>query len=115
MSHAKSQNILFIYAISPGLDIGYSNPKDVAALKRKLDQVKQLGNPAFALLFDDIEPELSETDKEVFNSFATAQVSITNEVYQHLSQSIFRFCPTGMILLLSKTRKYSLLIFYLNH
>ena len=94
MNFAKSQNILFIYALSPGLDIIYSSQKDVAALKRKLDQVKHLGNPAFALLFDDIEPELNETDKEVFNSFATAQVSITNEIYQHLGQPTFLFCPT---------------------
>lgn len=94
MKQAKHYNILFIYAISPGLDINYSNSKDVQALKRKLDQVKQLGDSAFALLFDDIEPELNETDKERFNSFASAQVSVTNEVYQHLGQPIFLFCPT---------------------
>lgn len=94
INNAKSNNILFIYAISPGLDIGYSNPKDLQALKRKLDQVKQLGCPSFALLFDDIEPELNESDREVFKSFASAQVSVTNEIYQHLDQEIFLFCPT---------------------
>lgn len=36
---AKENDIQFIYAISPGLDILYSNPKDVLALKRKLEQV----------------------------------------------------------------------------
>lgn len=94
MNNAKSQNILFIYALSPGLDIVYSNPKDIAALKRKLDQVKQLGEPAFALLFDDIDIELNASDKEVFNSFASAQVAVTNEVYDHLKQPTFLFCPT---------------------
>ena len=32
-------DIDFYYAISPGLDITYSNAKEVACLKRKLDQV----------------------------------------------------------------------------
>ncbi len=54
------------------------------------------GCTAFALLFDDIEVEMSEGDKEHFNSFAQAQVSVTNEVFQHLNQpSKFLFCPTG--------------------
>lgn len=39
ISAAKQHNVEFVYAISPGLDITFSNPKEVAALKRKLDQV----------------------------------------------------------------------------
>ena len=66
----------------------------VATLKRKLDQVAQLGCKAFALLFDDIEAEMSKPDKEAFQSFAAAQVSVTNEIYQHLGQPKFLFCPT---------------------
>ncbi|XP_013779200.1 protein O-GlcNAcase-like isoform X1 [Limulus polyphemus] len=91
---AKENGVIFIYALSPGLDIGYSNPKEVACLKRKLEQVAQFGCNAFALLFDDIEPDISEADKELFQSFGHAQVSVTNEVYQHLSQPMFLFCPT---------------------
>lgn len=91
---AKDQNITFYYALSPGLDITYSSQKEVAALKRKLEQVSQFGCNAFALLFDDIEPEMSEADKEVFQSFAHAQVSVTNECYQHLGQPKFLLCPT---------------------
>lgn len=91
---AKDNGIVFYYALSPGLDIVYSNPKEVACLRRKLEQVSQFGCEAFALLFDDIEPEISQTDKEVFQSFAQAQVSITNEVYQNLGQPKFLFCPT---------------------
>ena len=71
-----------------------TNSKEVAALKRKLDQVAQLGCKAFALLFDDIEAEMSKPDKEAFQSFAHAQVSITNEIYQHLGQDKFLFCPS---------------------
>ena len=36
---AKEHGIEFIYAISPGLDITFSNQKEVSTLKRKLDQV----------------------------------------------------------------------------
>lgn len=39
ISAAKEHSIEFIYAISPGLDITFSNQKEVSALKRKLDQV----------------------------------------------------------------------------
>lgn len=91
----KENNIAFFYALSPGLDITYSSPKEMATLKRKLDQVAQFGCTAFALLFDDIEPEMSEPDKEAFQSFAQAQVSVTNEIYEHLNQPKgFLFCPT---------------------
>ncbi|GLV34255.1 O-GlcNAcase [Carabus blaptoides fortunei] len=91
---ARDQNISFCYALSPGLDITYSSAKEVTALKRKLEQVSQFGCTAFALLFDDIEPEMSEADKEIFQSFAHAQVSVTNEIFQHLGQPRFLLCPT---------------------
>lgn len=39
ISSAKEHGIEFIYAISPGLDITFSNQKEVSTLKRKLDQV----------------------------------------------------------------------------
>ncbi|XP_054167405.1 protein O-GlcNAcase-like isoform X2 [Oppia nitens] len=91
---AKESSIEFIYALSPGLDISYSSAKDMLCLKRKLEQVSQFGCNAFALLFDDIEPEISESDKEVFQSFASAQVSVSNEIYQSLGQPRFLFCPT---------------------
>ncbi|KAF5298117.1 hypothetical protein FQA39_LY02541 [Lamprigera yunnana] len=94
ISAAKENNVTFYYALSPGLDITYSSTKEITALKRKLEQVAQFGCIAFALLFDDIEPEMSEADKEIFQSFAHAQVSVTNEIYQHLGQPKFLLCPT---------------------
>ena len=60
---AKENDVMFYYAISPGLDMVYSSSKEVNFLKRKLEQVAEFGCDAFAILFDDIEPELSETDK----------------------------------------------------
>lgn len=73
---ANENGITFFYALSPGIDITYSNSKEVLTLKRKLEQVSQFGCNAFALLFDDIDPEMSEADKEVFQSFAHAQVGL---------------------------------------
>uniref|UniRef100_A0A3B5M4N5 O-GlcNAcase like n=1 Tax=Xiphophorus couchianus TaxID=32473 RepID=A0A3B5M4N5_9TELE len=95
ISAAEKNRVEFIYAISPGLDITFSNPREVAALKRKLDQVKEFGCRSFSLLFDDIETEMCPADKQAFSSFAHAQVAITNEVYQHLRDAkTFLFCPT---------------------
>lgn len=39
ISEASKHNTVFYYAISPGLDIAYSSQKEIATLKRKLDQV----------------------------------------------------------------------------
>ncbi|KAM9324809.1 protein O-GlcNAcase [Gastrophryne carolinensis] len=95
ISAAQDFGIEFIYAISPGLDITFSNQKEVLTLKRKLDQVTQFGCKSFALLFDDIDHNMCPADKEVFSSFAHAQVSITNEIYQYLGEpETFFFCPT---------------------
>ncbi|XP_026517531.1 protein O-GlcNAcase-like [Terrapene carolina triunguis] len=99
ISAAQEYEIEFIYAISPGLDITFSNTKEVSTLKRKLDQVSQFGCRSFALLFDDIDHNMCAADKEVFSSFAHAQVSITNEIYQYLGEpDTFLFCPTGKTL-----------------
>lgn len=39
ITEARQHGIAFYYAISPGLDITYSSQKELAALKRKLEQV----------------------------------------------------------------------------
>ena len=41
-SAAREYEIEFTHAISPGLDITFSNPKEVSTLKRKPDQVISL-------------------------------------------------------------------------
>jgi protein O-GlcNAcase/histone acetyltransferase len=56
-----------------------------------------MGCEHWAILFDDIESEMSEDDKKHFNSFAHAHVSVTNEIYHYLNKpNIFIFCPTGL-------------------
>ena len=42
ITSAKENGITFVYALSPGLDITYSNHKEVTCLKRKLEQVSQV-------------------------------------------------------------------------
>ncbi|KAG9341049.1 hypothetical protein JZ751_019803 [Albula glossodonta] len=96
---AKEHGIEFIYAISPGLDITFSNQKEVSTLKRKWnvadEHVSHFGCKSFALLFDDIDHNMCPADKEVFSSFAHAQVSLTNEIFQYLGEpETFLFCPT---------------------
>ncbi|CAF1317521.1 unnamed protein product [Adineta steineri] len=92
---AKQCGINFIYALSPGLDITYSSEKDLTALKRKFDQLSSIGCEHWALLFDDIENEMSQQDKDTFSSFAHAQVAVTNQIYDYLNKpNILIFCPT---------------------
>jgi len=91
---ARENDIVFYYAISPGLDISFSNEADVEALKNKLQQVKDCGCDAFSLLFDDIDPQLSMADLQKYASSAHAQAAITNVMYEHLLRPNFLFCPT---------------------
>ena len=115
IKEASNHDVKFVYALSPGLDMTYSNAKELSCLKRKLEQVASFGCRAFALLFDDIDVDMSEADKSLFQSFARAQVSVTNEVYQYLSQpDIFLFCPTGLFNLVFKFEKaFTFMVFTL--
>ena len=57
--------------------------------------VAAFGCKAFALLFYDIDRELSTSDKGDFQSSACAEVSVTNEMFEHLGKPEFYLCPTG--------------------
>ena len=91
---ARENDVIFFYAISPGLDISFSNEADVEALRNKLQQVKECGCDAFSLLFDDIDPQLSMPDLQKYASSAHAQAAVTNIMYEYLDQPKFLFCPT---------------------
>ncbi|CAH8453518.1 unnamed protein product [Heterobilharzia americana] len=81
ITESTEAGVLFIFAISPGLDVTFSSAREVEILKKKVDQVSKLGCRSFALLFDDIEPRLCPADREVFNSSARCP-------------DVFLFCPT---------------------
>lgn len=96
IQEAHDSNIDFYYSLAPGLDMVYSEQKDIDIMKCKYDQLVSLGCKSFAILFDDIEPNLiDERDKLKYsNNYAMAQVEISNMIYQHLKKPKFFFCPT---------------------
>ncbi|KAI6217820.1 Bifunctional protein NCOAT [Aphelenchoides fujianensis] len=75
---AKENNVVFVYSLSPGIDMIYSSKKEVEAVQKKLAQVRDMGCTAFALLFDDIEASMNEADRKKFPSFVAAQLSVAN-------------------------------------
>ena len=89
----SENDVTFYYGISPGLDIGYSNPEDMVRLKAKLDQLVRIGCKGFAVLWDDIDTHLPLVDRKAFNTLADAHVKVCNEIYEHLKQPSFLTCP----------------------
>lgn len=94
----RQRNLRFIYALSPGLDIRYSNGSDVEQLQRRFEQLLGLGVQDFALLFDDIPDRMAAEDQKRWDSFAAAQCHLTNTMFQWVRarspQARFLFCPT---------------------
>lgn len=94
----KTRGLRFLYALSPGLDIGYSDPSEVARLKERFQQMRSIGCDNVALLFDDIPDRMSDADRERFGSFASAQCAVTNDLFRWLreqgARGRFLFCPT---------------------
>ncbi|TCP35519.1 beta-N-acetylglucosaminidase domain-containing protein [Sphingomonas sp. BK235] len=52
---ARAQHVDFVYAISPGPSVCFSDPADLAALERKFDALRGLGVHRFYVALDDIE------------------------------------------------------------
>lgn len=94
--HARG--LRYVYALSPGLDMSFSNNSEMDLLLGRLSQVESLGCCDFALLFDDIPDVMQDRDRERFGSFASAQCWVTNvafrEIQRRHSGSRFLFCPT---------------------
>ena len=53
-----AHGIEFVYCLSPGLSIRYSDPGDIEALSAKFSSVAALGVRTFGLLLDDIPTDL---------------------------------------------------------
>ena len=78
---AAESGVDLAYAISPGLSIRYSSAADRAALLAKLEQVASLGVSRFALLLDDLPPELAhDEDRAVYPDLATAHAALASAV-----------------------------------
>ena len=94
----RQRKLHFIYAVSPGLDIRYSDASDLERLQERCGQLLDLGVRHFALLFDDIPDHLDPQDLRRWGSLAAAQASVVNEVAQwtrhRQPHARFLFCPT---------------------
>ncbi|MGC8839936.1 MAG: beta-N-acetylglucosaminidase domain-containing protein [Candidatus Sumerlaeaceae bacterium] len=92
-------NVNFCFAISPGLDIEYSNPRELELLVAKLEPLAKAGVRWFALFFDDVQSTFThESDTKNFASFAEAHVKLANDLLQRLRQghaeASLIVCPT---------------------
>jgi hyaluronoglucosaminidase len=81
---AASEHVNFVYALSPGLSICYSDPTDLAELEAKDQQLWNAGVRQFALFFDDISSGFNcAADTTRFGSspdpLAAAQAYLLNE------------------------------------
>ena len=98
VSMCKQRSIAFFYGLSPGLDIRYSDPGDLDALKSRFDQMLASGCRNFALLFDDIPDRMDSKDIERWGSLASAQSHVANSMFewarQRFAETRLLFCPT---------------------
>ena len=92
------RKLRFIYGLSPGLNIRFSDSLELAAIQERFEQLIAHGARHFALLFDDLPGEISESDRQAFESVAEAQASVTNQVFHWLRAQFpdarMLFCPT---------------------
>lgn len=84
VSGAQAQHVNFVYALSPGLSICYSDPSALAALEAKDQQLWDGGVRQFALFFDDISSGFNcAGDTAMFGGspdpLAAAQAYLLNE------------------------------------
>lgn len=94
----SERDLRFIYGLSPGLDIRFSDAAELQAIKRRLSQLIEVGARHFALLFDDLPGRIEDADLQRFESVAAAQCHVTNEVFgwlrEQFSDARLLFCPT---------------------
>lgn len=95
----RQRGLSFVYALSPGLDIRFSDEAEQTCLRRRFEQMFGLGCEHFALLFDDIPDRMHETDRARFGSFASAQCRLANALLDwtraRRPSARFLFCPTA--------------------
>ncbi len=94
----SERGINFIYGLSPGLDIHFSDAAERERIETRFRQMQQLGVRHFALLFDDLPGNLSEADRQAYPTLAAAQCDVTNAIHgwwrEQEAGARFLFCPT---------------------
>lgn len=82
LQRAGQDGINFVYSISPGLNITYSNAGERQALAAKLDQLRGLGIHTVMLSLDDVPEVLNAADSAVYGqNYALAQADLANWLY----------------------------------
>jgi protein O-GlcNAcase/histone acetyltransferase len=98
IQRCKARGIHFVYALSPGLDIRYSDASEMECVQKRFEQMLAAGCEHFALLFDDIPDRMNPADRDRFGSFASAQCHVANALFQwtrdRSARARFLFCPT---------------------
>lgn len=85
VSRCSASGVDFVFCISPGLTMHYSDEEDTDALCDKLSSIASLGVTSFGLLFDDIPPDFQYPDDgEAFETLADAHISVANAVFERL-------------------------------
>ena len=100
-SEASRNDVEFVYAIAPGLDVCYSRESEFEALLAKCAQLQSAGIRSFQILWDDIEHTLNCPDDEARygreeRPSAAAQAPFTNRFARELEQpGPLVVCPMG--------------------
>ena len=92
---AKKNNVRFIFAVSPGLDLNYKGAKaedDFKALMRKLDAMYQIGVRDFAIFFDDLKDENGKHHED-----GKEQANFLNRVQKTLHEKYRDVAPLIMV------------------
>lgn len=92
---AKENDVRFIFAVSPGLDLNYKGDKgdeDFRKLIRKLDTMYQIGVRDFAIFFDDLKD-----DKGRHHESGKLQAEFLNRVQKNLRERYKDVAPLIMV------------------
>ncbi|APP83271.1 beta-N-acetylglucosaminidase [Xanthomonas hortorum pv. gardneri] len=86
---AKRNHVDFVYAISPGPTVCFSDPADAKALLRKFDALRALGVRSFYVALDDIEYTKwnCERDKTTFGDSGAQAAGIAQSHLLNLVQA----------------------------
>ena len=65
---SNQNNVKFIFAVSPGLDLNYKSNDDLKKMIEKLTEIYNLGCRDFAIFFDDIKNKDGKSQAEFLNA-----------------------------------------------
>lgn len=98
ITDAQERGIHFVYGIAPGLDIDFNDPSDFTLLKKRVDQMVEMGCRHLVLLFDDIPNPGPLENREAWQHAAENQATLANRLKLHLTSLTEEvelwFCPT---------------------